>query len=94
MKEPSTNEALLARIEELKKNPRVYLIAMDTYSDDKESAFCLGYMEGDKFVTLLAKTETNKESFIEEVNNLMKYFNAVKIEKRGKGKERTNRIKG
>jgi hypothetical protein len=80
------NEKLLAKLEELKKNPLTYYIGVDSYSDDQESSFCLGYRQGDIFRVVLAKTERNKDSFIEEVNNLIKYFNAVKIEMNDKRK--------
>lgn len=77
------SELLLERIEEVKKDPPKYYIGVDGYSDDNESSFCLGYKNGDGFIIVLAKTESNKDIFNEEVNNLMKYFNAVKIETRG-----------
>lgn len=77
------NKLLLVRTVEIRENPREYYIGVDSYSDDNKSSYCFGYKEGDIFVVLLAKTENNKDSFIEEVNNLVKYFNAVKIEQRG-----------
>ena len=77
------NEALLARIEELKKDPSQYFIGADSYSDDTQSSYCLGYKTNNTFVIILAKTEKNKDSFMEEVNNLMKYFNAIKPEFNG-----------
>lgn len=75
-------EKLLTQIELLKLDPPKYYIGVDTY-DETESSLCLGYQQGGNFTVLLAKTERNKDSFNEEVNNLMKYFNAVKIEERG-----------
>ena len=88
-----SDRTLLTKIEELKKNPIQYYIGVDSYSDDTESSYCLGYKRGDTFEILLAKNEENKDSFMEEVNNLMKYFNAVIIEENGETK-RTKRIKG
>ena len=85
--------AILARvIENIKKEPIQYYIGVDAYSSDTESSYALGYRTDDNFVVLLAKTERNKDTFMEEVNNLVKYFNAVKIEENGETK-RKNRIK-
>lgn len=86
MKSIFDTESLSVRIQELRESPLKYYIGIDSYSDDNESSYCLGYKIEDKFVIVLAKTERNKKIFIEEVNNLMKYFNAVKIEERGKRK--------
>jgi len=61
----------------VKKNPKYY-IGLDTY-DENQCAYCLILSTESQDYILLAKTIPDKKQFDEEVNNLVKYFNAQKI---------------
>lgn len=59
------------------KEPK-YIIGIDTY-DKNNSAYCLMKKNEDHIEVLLAKTIRDENEFKEEVENIAKYFNAVKV---------------
>lgn len=65
---------------QLEKSGKVkYFMGVDMV-DDKVKAYCLvRKIEGEIDTFILAKQSTNEKNFIEEVNNLAKYFNATII---------------
>ena len=78
MKKPEIYVFDTAQLEKLKTKPCTYAIGVDTY-DKKSFSYCVARKCDGITEILLAKTMKKEIKFNEEVKNLMKYFNAVKI---------------
>ena len=73
------NKQLKAQLEKVKNQKVRYAICTDLY-DKNAKAYCLvKYTEDKKMEVILTKT-TREDTFMEEVENLAKYFNAEIIE--------------
>ncbi len=63
---------------ELTENPISYYIGVDIL-DEKNMAYCLMRKQGENAEIMLANVRHDEKEFKQEVDNLAKYFNAVKI---------------
>ena len=76
--------------EELLENRRVecnYYMGIDNY-DKNNPAYCLTRMLNGVAEVLLCKVVHGEKEFNEEVNNIAKYFNAIKITEDDKNKKK------
>lgn len=74
--EKHTDKLILNMLEHIRKQE--YIMGIDTY--DKETmAYCLGIKKDGFFEVLLAKTMNDEKEFNEEVQNLVKYFDATTV---------------
>lgn len=59
-------------------NKPQYIISIDTY-DKNVFAYCLSRKTNEVVEILLCKTMKDETEFKQEVDNLVKYFNAIEI---------------
>ncbi len=57
-----------------------YVIGID--HGDTISSYCLVRFIGDKIDVVLSKTSSDKDDFESEVDNIVKYFNAIKLQEK------------
>lgn len=69
---------ILRRIKYLGQNKPRYIIGIDS-SEKDNNAYCISRVIGNDMQIIFSKVIKDEKEFEAEVNNLAKYFNAVKI---------------